>query len=37
MSDPTDPGVGLLEFQDVSKDFVINPGLEIEAITAAPK
>jgi len=37
MFDREDPGVGFLEFQDVSRDYVINPGLELAGITVAPK
>jgi hypothetical protein len=37
MFDPEDPGVGFLEFQDVSEHFVIKRGSEIEGVTAAPK
>lgn len=32
--DREDPGVGFLEFQNVSRNFVINPGVEIQGITA---
>jgi len=34
--DQDDPGVGFLEFPNVSQDYVIKRGLEIEAMTAAP-
>jgi len=30
MSDPEDPGVGFIEFQDVSEHFVINAGVEMD-------
>jgi hypothetical protein len=33
MSDPEDPRVGFLEFQDVSEHFVIDAGVEIEGTT----
>jgi hypothetical protein len=33
MSDPEDPGVGFLEFQDVSEHFVINAGVEMDGVT----
>ncbi|SRR5579864_5633833 len=33
VSDPGDPGVGFLEFQDVSEHFVINAGLGIDGTT----
>ncbi len=35
MSDPEDPGVGFLEFQDVSEHFVVNAGVEIAGTTTA--
>jgi hypothetical protein len=34
MFDREDPGVGFLEFQNVSRNFVINPGVEIQGTTA---
>jgi hypothetical protein len=34
MSDAQDPGVGFFEFQDVSKHFVINTGVEMDGVTA---
>ena len=34
MFDREDPGVGFLEFQDVSRNFLINRGVKIEGITA---
>jgi hypothetical protein len=37
MFDPADQGVGFLEFKRVGKDFVIQAGVEIEGVTAAPK
>ena len=35
MPDQTDPDVGLLEFEDVGPDYVINRGVEIEGITSS--
>jgi hypothetical protein len=35
--DPKDPAVGIVQFDDVAGDYVINRGLEIEGVTAAPK
>jgi hypothetical protein len=35
MSDPDDPGVGFLEFQDVSEHFFVNAGVEIGGTTMA--
>lgn len=37
MSDSENPGVGVLEFQDVTTDYVINRGTEIDGLTAKPK
>jgi hypothetical protein len=37
MSDPEDPGVGFLEFQDVSEHFVINAGVEMDGVTVGGK
>jgi hypothetical protein len=37
MFDLEDPSVGFLEFPDVTRDYVIKRGVEIEGVTAAPK
>jgi hypothetical protein len=35
--DAGDPSVGVLAFEDVTRDYVINRGVEIAGITAATK
>ena len=37
MFDPDDPDVGVLQFEDVTEDYVINRGVKIAGSTAAPK
>jgi len=33
--DPKDPAVGMVQFDDVTEDYVVNRGLEMEGVTAA--
>lgn len=35
--DSSDPGVGIIEFDDVTEDYVIQRGMEISGTTTAPK
>jgi len=34
MFDAADPSIGLLEFQSVTRDYIIKPGVELDGITA---
>jgi hypothetical protein len=37
MFDADDPSIGLLEFQNVTSDYIIKPGVELDGITAAKR